>query len=56
MLRETHDLALVQDLLGHASPASTRIYAKIYPDDLEKAHKQVWEKPDPGDGLPSKDQ
>lgn len=43
MLRETHDLALVQDLLGHASPASTRIYAKIYPDDLERAHKEVWE-------------
>jgi site-specific recombinase XerD len=45
MLRETHDLALVQDLLGHASPASTRIYAKIYPDDLEKAHKEVWDNP-----------
>jgi integrase/recombinase XerC len=56
MLRETHDLALVQDLLGHSSPASTRIYAKIYPDDLEKAHKQVWEKPESGDGLPSEDQ
>jgi site-specific recombinase XerD len=43
MLRETHDLALVQDLLGHASPASTRVYAKIYPDELEKAHQEVWE-------------
>jgi integrase/recombinase XerD len=43
MLQETHDLALVQDLLGHSSPASTRVYAKIYPDDLEKAHKDVWE-------------
>jgi site-specific recombinase XerD len=43
MLRETHDLALVQDLLGHASPASTRVYAKIYPDELEKAHQDVWE-------------
>jgi integrase/recombinase XerC len=42
MLRHTHDLALVQDLLGHASPASTRIYAKIYPDELEKAHQEVW--------------
>lgn len=47
MLRETHDLALVQDLLGHASPASTRIYAKIYPDDLERAHKEVWENKNP---------
>lgn len=46
MLRHTHDLALVQDLLGHASPASTRIYAKIYPDELEKAHKEVWGKDD----------
>jgi integrase/recombinase XerC len=45
MLRETHDLALVQDLLGHSSPASTRVYAKIYPDDLERAHKEVWENP-----------
>jgi integrase/recombinase XerC len=44
MLRETHDLAMVQDLLGHASPASTRVYAKIYPDDLEKAHREVWER------------
>ena len=43
MLQETHDLALVQDLLGHSSPASTRVYAKIYPDDLEKAHQDVWE-------------
>ena len=43
MLQETHDLALVQDLLGHATPASTRVYAKIYPDDLEKAHREVWE-------------
>ncbi len=42
MLHETHDLALVQDLLGHASPASTRVYAKIYPDELEKAHREVW--------------
>jgi integrase/recombinase XerC len=42
MLRHTHDLALVQDLLGHASPASTRIYAKIYPDELERTHKEVW--------------
>jgi integrase/recombinase XerC len=43
MLRHTHDLALVQDLLGHASPASTRIYAKIYPEELERVHREVWE-------------
>jgi integrase/recombinase XerC len=46
MLKETHDLALVQDLLGHSSPASTRVYAKIYPDELERAHRDVWEKED----------
>jgi integrase/recombinase XerC len=55
MLRETHDLALVQDLLGHASPASTRIYAKIYPDDLEKAHNDVWENHIPGENFPDED-
>ena len=55
MLRETHDLALVQDLLGHASPASTRIYAKIYPDELERAHKEVWENPVVSDDLQSED-
>jgi integrase/recombinase XerC len=55
MLRETHDLALVQDLLGHASPASTRIYAKIYPDDLQKAHKDVWENHMPNNDLSEKD-
>jgi site-specific recombinase XerD len=43
MLQQTHDLALVQDLLGHATPSATRIYAKIYPDELEKAHRGVWE-------------
>ena len=43
MLQKTHDLALVQDLLGHATPASTRVYAKIYPDELEKAHREVWD-------------
>jgi len=55
MLRETHDLALVQDLLGHSSPASTRIYAKIYPDDLERAHKEVWNNPSPDNDLPGDD-
>lgn len=48
MLQETHDLALVQDLLGHASPSSTRVYAKIYPEEMERAHKKVWEKGNSG--------
>ncbi len=42
MLKETQNLALVQDLMGHASPASTRVYAKIDPDDLKKAHRDIW--------------
>lgn len=42
-LNKTHDLALVQDLLGHTSPVATRIYAKIYPEDLSKAHKKIFD-------------
>jgi site-specific recombinase XerD len=42
MLAETHDLALVQDLLGHTNPAATRVYAKIYPEDLQRAHRDVF--------------
>ena len=39
MLQDTNILALVQDLMGHANPASTRVYAKIYPEELKKAHE-----------------
>lgn len=42
MLRETGNLALVQDLMGHSSPSSTRVYAKIYPDELQKAHHELY--------------
>lgn len=42
MLRETGNLALVQDLMGHANPASTRVYAKIYPDELRDAHHKIY--------------
>jgi site-specific recombinase XerD len=42
VLRETHDLALVQDFLGHASPQSTRVYATIYPDELRDAHHKIF--------------
>lgn len=41
-LNETGDLASTQDLLGHASPASTRIYAKVTPGRLSKIHHQIW--------------
>lgn len=43
MLRETRNLALVQDLLGHSSPVPTRIYAKIYPDELEEAYRAIFD-------------
>lgn len=42
MLNETDNLALVQDLLGHSSPATTREYAKVYPEALRKAHAEVY--------------
>ena len=42
MLSETGNLALVQDLLGHADPAATRVYAKIYPEDLRDAHHKIF--------------
>lgn len=42
MLKETDNLALVQDLLGHSDPAATRVYAKIYPDDLRDLHHRVF--------------
>jgi site-specific recombinase XerD len=42
VLSETHDLALTQDLLGHANPAATRVYAKIHSEDLQKAHHNLF--------------
>lgn len=41
-LSETGDLALTQYALGHASPATTRIYAKTKRDDYRRAHKSVF--------------
>jgi site-specific recombinase XerD len=43
VLRETKDLSLVQDLLGHESPHSTRVYATIYPDELRDAHHKIFQ-------------
>lgn len=37
MMRATKNLAAVQDLLGHASPNTTRIYAKLDTSDLREA-------------------
>lgn len=42
MLRETGNLALVQDLMGHANPTTTRIYAEIAVDDMIEAHHEVY--------------
>lgn len=42
VLHETGNLALTQDLLGHASPDSTRVYAKIYPEEIQSAHREIF--------------
>lgn len=39
VLTATHDLAATQDLLGHASPTTTRIYARLTDEDTEEAHR-----------------
>ncbi len=41
-LEATGDLAVVQDLLGHASPATTRVYAKVSSRRLREAHRQIF--------------
>lgn len=41
-LSQTDNLAVVQDMLGHSNPSATRVYAKIYPEDLEKAHREIF--------------
>ncbi len=40
---ERTDLALVQDMLGHASPVTTRVYAKTDEAQRQAAHAAVWE-------------
>lgn len=42
VLSDTGNLALVQDLMGHASPQSTRVYAKIYNEDMQAAHRKIF--------------
>lgn len=42
-LERTDNLALVQDLLGHASPATTRVYARTDERQRREGHQQVWE-------------
>jgi site-specific recombinase XerD len=42
-LSQTGDLALTQYALGHASPTTTRIYAKTKREDYHRAHRDVFE-------------
>lgn len=46
-LEATGDLAAVQDLLGHASPATTRVYAKVSARRLREVHRQIFGAQDP---------
>lgn len=42
LLESSGDLAIVQDALGHASPATTRIYAKVSQRRLAAAHRAAF--------------
>ena len=44
VLAATHDLAATQDLLGHASPTTTRIYARLTDEDTAEAHREARER------------
>ena len=42
-LERTENLALVQDMLGHASPATTRVYAKTDERQRREGYARVWD-------------
>ncbi len=42
VLEATGDLAVVQDMLGHSSPVTTRIYAKVSNKKMREAHKTAF--------------
>lgn len=42
MLEKTGNLALVQDMLGHASPVSTRVYAQVATSARQSEHRKVY--------------
>jgi site-specific recombinase XerD len=44
VLESTDNLAIVQDMLGHSSPATTRIYAKVSLAKMRAAHRKTFEK------------
>lgn len=41
LLRETNNLAIVQDALGHTDPRTTRIYAKVLDEQLIRAAHSI---------------
>jgi len=43
VLEATGDLAVVQDMLGHSSPATTRIYAKVSSKRMRDAHRTAFD-------------
>lgn len=47
MLEATENLAMVQDMLGHASPDTTRIYAQVKEGQMRRAHRKVWDPNEP---------
>jgi len=47
LLRETGNLALVQDALGHSRPETTRVYAKMTNADLARAMTRPRSQPEP---------
>lgn len=50
LLEATGDLAVVQDMLGHSSPTTTRIYAKVSSKRLREAHHTAFKyREDKGD-------
>jgi len=42
-LRHTGNLALTQDVLGHANPQTTRIYAKTSKEQIIQAHEEIFD-------------
>ncbi len=42
-LERTENLALVQDMRGHASPATTRVYARTDEEQRREGYARVWE-------------
>jgi site-specific recombinase XerD len=42
MVAETGDLAATQDLLGHESADTTRVYTKVAAQRLAEAHRRAF--------------